>query len=509
MKHAKDLMLWMILGLIELIILFHWIFLSHPFGFPLDDSWIHMVFARCLWEHGMFCYNPGIPSTGDSSPLWAISISGIFGALHHFGTYAFIAGIDFFNSLIFLGLVIVCWRITYVLTENRFAANTVAGLLLANLLLLYFVLAGMEVYLAPLLMGISVLGFVQKRLWQAGIFLALACCVRAEFAMAGFIFVAYALYDYRGQWRNIFLALLKLTLPSILLGGVWMAYNYHVTHHILPAPVYFKDSFGKGSLCNRFDCVFIPMMQLFSPLMIFSWPLLTAYFFKSKLTPNRPFLEIPLMLGLSFALFNTFIVGLDGYSFYLLRYLIPAIPFLVIGLVIAVWIAKQAYSFRRIYYFLFGIAVVNFISVAHVPYAGFRSYDYINTIDIKAAEWIKAHVPANANVAISDAGAIRYLAPQFMIDTAGLNTPEFFWDHESFSRAHPAGVIYIWLKEWYLINPADAPLLKAQKEFFETEVTPMKLYTCIKPADIHFKPNVGLPFVMPLSIRCIPIEIKK
>src|SRR5215470_20035635 len=44
-------------------------------GFPLDDAWIHAVYAREFARSGMLAYNPGIPATGETSPLWATILS--------------------------------------------------------------------------------------------------------------------------------------------------------------------------------------------------------------------------------------------------------------------------------------------------------------------------------------------------------------------------------------------------------------------------------------------------
>ncbi|MBI3539271.1 MAG: hypothetical protein HY076_03250, partial [Candidatus Eisenbacteria bacterium] len=44
-------------------------------GFPLDDAWIHMVYARSLAREGGFHYNPGVPEAGMTSPLWVIALA--------------------------------------------------------------------------------------------------------------------------------------------------------------------------------------------------------------------------------------------------------------------------------------------------------------------------------------------------------------------------------------------------------------------------------------------------
>ena len=44
-------------------------------GFPLDDAWIYSVYARELARSGVLAYNPGVPATGETSPLWAIVLA--------------------------------------------------------------------------------------------------------------------------------------------------------------------------------------------------------------------------------------------------------------------------------------------------------------------------------------------------------------------------------------------------------------------------------------------------
>jgi hypothetical protein len=47
-------------------------------GFPLDDSWIHIEYARSIFEGRPGEYSAGYPSTGSTSPLWAIVLSLLF-----------------------------------------------------------------------------------------------------------------------------------------------------------------------------------------------------------------------------------------------------------------------------------------------------------------------------------------------------------------------------------------------------------------------------------------------
>src|SRR5204863_6523238 len=44
-------------------------------GFPLDDSWIHLHFARNIAEGAGFSYNPGVPVAGSTAPLWTLLLA--------------------------------------------------------------------------------------------------------------------------------------------------------------------------------------------------------------------------------------------------------------------------------------------------------------------------------------------------------------------------------------------------------------------------------------------------
>src|SRR5712691_5807589 len=52
-------------------------------GFPLDDSWIHLHFARNIAEGAGFSFNPGVPVAGSTAPLWTLLLAAgaaLFGA---------------------------------------------------------------------------------------------------------------------------------------------------------------------------------------------------------------------------------------------------------------------------------------------------------------------------------------------------------------------------------------------------------------------------------------------
>jgi len=52
-------------------------------GFPLDDAWIHQVYARNLIQTGEWAFIPGVPSAGSTAPVWSWLLS--VGYLFNFG----------------------------------------------------------------------------------------------------------------------------------------------------------------------------------------------------------------------------------------------------------------------------------------------------------------------------------------------------------------------------------------------------------------------------------------
>ena len=49
--------------------------LYYRVGFPLDDSWIHLTYARNLAVFGEWAFQPGKSSAGSTAPLWTVLLS--------------------------------------------------------------------------------------------------------------------------------------------------------------------------------------------------------------------------------------------------------------------------------------------------------------------------------------------------------------------------------------------------------------------------------------------------
>ena len=49
--------------------------LTYTLGFPLDDSWIHVTYARNLALTGQWAFRLGHSSAGSTSPLWTLLLT--------------------------------------------------------------------------------------------------------------------------------------------------------------------------------------------------------------------------------------------------------------------------------------------------------------------------------------------------------------------------------------------------------------------------------------------------
>ena len=76
------------LGLISAFSLFFYLIFCYLYywnGFPLDDSWIHLTYARNLAQYGEWAFQPGKPSAGSTAPLWTFLLA--IGFLLKLGPY--------------------------------------------------------------------------------------------------------------------------------------------------------------------------------------------------------------------------------------------------------------------------------------------------------------------------------------------------------------------------------------------------------------------------------------
>ncbi|MFL6202956.1 MAG: hypothetical protein ACJ76J_27630, partial [Thermoanaerobaculia bacterium] len=128
------------------------LFLVGGLGFPLDDSWIHLQFARNLVAGNGLSYNPGELVTGSTSPLWTAVLSLLFYLPGNLVVWTKILGIA-----LHVAAIDATWRLGRELGLRRGLAALAAVLTLATSWLVWSALSGMEI---PLFIFLSLQGII-------------------------------------------------------------------------------------------------------------------------------------------------------------------------------------------------------------------------------------------------------------------------------------------------------------------------------------------------------------
>src|SRR5262245_11580568 len=144
-------------------------------GFPLDDSWIHLHFARNLAEGLGFAYNPGAPVAGSTAPLWTVLLAAT----------GIVLGASLWMAKV-LGVVaagvaaILTRRAAVAWSASRGAALAAAVALSWSGPLAWGALSGMEVALAAALVAVALLAHARTRTALSALAAALAALARPE-----------------------------------------------------------------------------------------------------------------------------------------------------------------------------------------------------------------------------------------------------------------------------------------------------------------------------------------
>src|SRR6185295_7220433 len=144
-------------------------------SFPLDDSWIHLHFARNLAEGAGFAYNPGVPVSGSTAPLWTVLLAGTFSLTGIAPAWAKALGIA-----AALATALLTRRLVWMWTESR--ALALAGGVIASVAgpLVWGALSGMEVSLAALLVTGAMVLHAAGWVAPTALLLGLAVVTRPE-----------------------------------------------------------------------------------------------------------------------------------------------------------------------------------------------------------------------------------------------------------------------------------------------------------------------------------------
>lgn len=403
-------------------------------GFPLDDSWIHQVYARNLAENGEWAFVPGEPSGASTSPLYTVLLAVGYVLNINYELWAHVLGTAALATTAVLGARMV---------ERPVWLGGVVGLaLLLTWHLIWAAASGMETMLFA--MWTLVLMFL---VWRRpatvrdgvlfGALAALAMATRPEgVLLAGLAGVVMLLvHGWRAGLRwgtGAAVGFAVVITPYLLL-------NLELTGGLFPATADAKQAQHAPLLALPYTERFVDMLiPILVGGQVFLIPGLLFMTGRSIIQRDwKTLLPVLWALGLV-ALYAARLPASYQHG----RYVIPALPGLVVVGVLGMyalftatywrrfearWGEETAAMLGRVITRTVGLAaVLTFIyfGVLLGPTVYRQDVRIIEEEMVAQAQWIADNLPPGELLAVHDIGAVGYFAPRSILDIAGLVNEE-------------------------------------------------------------------------------------
>jgi tetratricopeptide (TPR) repeat protein len=406
------------------------------FGFPLDDPWIHLTFAKNLHDYGAFSYYKNeMVTSGSTSPLYTIMLALGFFLTNNEMLLSYFLGVFFF---------LVGGVFLFKLTEHVFKGSvfwpSLAVLLYAlEPRLQWIALSGMETTLfIALLLAVAYYSSKQMPV-HAGICAGLLIWTRPEaiimIAIVGVDVYYRQLVDSRTKsikkmqidW------LMKAGLVALVFGVGYVVFNLALSGSILPntyaAKVKYYSGGGQGFPRQVLAFLTAGHMIVLAPTLLIG---ITSTLVSIVRKRSAPFL-VPLLF--SGGLFIAYWIKLP-YLYQNGRYLMPMLPFVIFlaldgAYTLTEYMRKRFKHATRkkavlvVQTLLAMIFVVPFANAAWEIRLSYQDYcKYISDRQVKSALWMRDHLPPSAIIATHDVGAIGFYSGRKIVDMVGLVSPE-------------------------------------------------------------------------------------
>lgn len=410
---------------------------------PLDDAWIHFVYADRALRTGLLHYNPGEPAAGSSSLLWVLLLAGP----QRLGVYPPVAAklLGLLAQLALAGLLY--------LTLRRFSARPLALaaalLLCAEPLLTLASLSGMETTLYACLACGATVALLSERIVAAGVLAGLTVIARPDGALLALPALLGGLLSFllteRGRPRfgaRLGYRAFWLLAPALLLGLFWGWLNWRATGRFLPASFYVRAGGsealgGWAGLTGALRELAAAGVFVGRPWQWALYALGLVWIIRRRDARFLPVVAFPWLLLWLFGGDRLLLIGGE----LLPRYLVPALPFLlltqalgaalVLELLSRARLSPEAPRRRWLPVALVLLWLLATIGDPRVPLRRLRddraAYQAacrdIENLQVDIGKWLAAHTPETAVVGTYDAGAVAYFSRRHTIDILGLNSP--------------------------------------------------------------------------------------
>jgi tetratricopeptide (TPR) repeat protein len=413
--------------------------INKTYGFPLDDPWIHLTFAKNLAQYHSFSYFKSEMSTaGSTSPLYTIILAAGFFITKNEFALSYALGILFFAFSAYM---------FFRLCREEFRPETLMAIICAIIFIIdrwmsFIADSGMETTMFIFILISCAYFYRQRQAVPFAIFTGLIIWTRPDgIAFIGALAVDYLILQYYikpdGKGIRLFTRQ-ELIRAGIVTGGILALYfvmNLMLSGSLLPNTynakiTYYspefrsRSSFLKGEVWDYFRDG-----TSYSLLMIgFLCSVILAFYDLVRKKYNGNILYIVFILALVFLYWYKL-----PYAHRFGRYLMPIIPYYILTSVtgyrdISRMIGGYLKS-RQAAAAIFFIAVI-IIAVTSVPklIENKNSYAeecrYIGERQVAAAYWLRDNTKETDVIATHDIGAIGYYSGRKIVDLAGLVSPE-------------------------------------------------------------------------------------
>lgn len=387
-------------------------------GFPLDDSWIHLTYARNLALRGEWAFLPGVPSAGSTSPLWSVLLA--IGFLLRLGPYIW--------TYLLGGLLLFALACLAELAARRLLPSYKIALPLVGLFFAFewhFVWAagsGMET-----LLHASILTFVLLLLTRPspqpltlGLLTALSIWVRPDgLTLIGPVVLTLFLREKPAA------NLIRFFIGFGILFGLYLLFNLMLSGNPFPNTFYAKQAeYAAWQAKPLSEKISLTILQILTGPSLALLPGIVIWVVKSIRAR-----EWGTLAGMIWALGFVGLYALRLPPYQHGRYLMPVMPILFLwGLLGALdFFSKGATRFGSRLMRVAWIASIVALAVAFWG-LGAKSYGqdvaYIESEMVTVAKWVDVNLPPDALIAAHDIGALGYFDHHQLIDLAGLVSPE-------------------------------------------------------------------------------------
>jgi tetratricopeptide (TPR) repeat protein len=443
---------------------------NNGFGFPLDDPWIHLTFAKNLVDYHSFSYFKNEMATaGSTSPIYTMILAVGFYLTNNEMILSYVLGIVF----LILSAIAFYRLSSFDFDKENYYALIFTGIFVVDKWLNFVSVSGMETTMFIFILLSAAYFYKKRKVIPFAIFLGLILWGRPDgltFICAIALDYLFARYFAKSDKSIKLFEKTELIKIGIISGAIVLLYfimNLVLSGSIMPNTytakiIYYsaksKEFFLKVEVWEYFTNGAYGIM-----MVGFIFSVLKMFYDLSKKKYNQNILYIAFVFALVFVYWLKM-----PYAHRFGRYMMPIIPFFIlvsgIGFRDLLKLSSGFLKSRNIVIGLYIVisAIILVLSVKDY-YENKKEYSgnckYISDRQVAAAMWIKNNTNENDVIATHDVGAIGFYCGRKIVDVAGLVTPELITkindkNYNAYLTEYlkKSGVTYVaFLREWYRI----------------------------------------------------------